>query len=274
VFALSGLGVNIAQASANATWDPFVAFAQNLTGEGVQVQGATTVPFNSWYEWYKSQPVYPVGGNEELGSRLLTRDVLEGNYEGLAETFVERGLNGGLLCVFRISIFFLPPSPSSFSSSFFLSLNINLLLTLMTADRLIGGGAVSKIDPESTGVTPAWRSALAHALFAETWAEGTSLADIEAKRDRMKGNIRAMEAQAPGSGSYLNEVRLRDFIFDEDVDVGYKASLYEENPRETFFGSHYDRLKKIKDKYDPDQMFVVAEGVGSDEWDESLNCRR
>ena len=118
VFALSGLGVNVAQAPANATWNPFVAFAQNLTGEGVQVQGATTIPFNSWYEWYKSQPVYPVGGNEELGSRLLTRDVLEGNYEGLAETFVKRGLNGGLLCVFRISIFFLPPSPSSFSSSF------------------------------------------------------------------------------------------------------------------------------------------------------------
>jgi len=120
VFALSGLGVNVAQASANATGNPFVAFAPNLTGEGVQVQGATTVPFNSWYEWYKSQAVYPVGGNEELGSRL-TRDVLEGNCEGLAETFVERGLNGGLLCVFRISIFFFPPSPS-FSSSFLLVL--------------------------------------------------------------------------------------------------------------------------------------------------------
>jgi len=61
----------------------------------------------------------------------------------------------------------------------------------------------------------------------------------------MKGNIRAMEAQAPGSRSYLNEVRLRDFIFDEDVDAGYKASLYKENVRETFFWSHYDRLKKI-----------------------------
>ena len=61
VFALSGSGVNVAQASANATWNPFVAFAQNLTGEGVQVQGATTVPFNLWYEWYKNQPVYPGG---------------------------------------------------------------------------------------------------------------------------------------------------------------------------------------------------------------------
>jgi hypothetical protein len=174
----------------------------------------------------------------------------------------------------RLQNFYLLPSSIFVLLLFIFSLSINLLLTLMTADRLIGGGAVSKIDPESTGVTPAWRSALAHALFAETWAEGTSLADIEAKRDHMKGNIRVMEAQAPGSGSYLNEVRLLDFIFDEDVDVGYQASLYEENPRETFFGSHYDRLKKIKDKYDPDQMFVVAEGVGSDEWDESFNCCR
>jgi hypothetical protein len=30
----------------------------------------------------------------------------------------------------------------------------------------------------------------------------------------------------------------------------------------------------IKDIYDPVGLFVVTEGVGSDDWDESLNCRR
>jgi FAD/FMN-containing dehydrogenase len=49
--------------------------------------------------------------------------------------------------------------------------------------------------------------------------------------------------------------------------------LHEEDFKEAFFGSHYDRLKKIKDRYDPGGLFVVARGVGSDDWDASLNCR-
>ena len=57
------------------------------------------------------------------------------------------------------------------------------------------------------------------------------------------------------------------------VDVGLQAFLHEENPQETFFGSHYAQLKAIKDKFDPIGMFVVAEGVGSEDFDVSLNCR-
>jgi hypothetical protein len=92
----------------------------------------------------------------------------------------------------------------------------------------------------------------------------------------MKDNIKAMESVV-GSSAYLNEVRifLADFIvIVQEIDWCWKASLYEENPTQTFFGSHYDRLKDIKDKYDPEKLFVVAGGVGSDEWDDTLNCRR
>lgn len=53
-----------------------------------------------------------------------------------------------------------------------------------------------------------------------------------------------------------------------------QASLYEKDFKNTFFGSHYRKLKAIKDKYDPQGLFLVASGVGSDEWDGSLNCRR
>ena len=38
-------------------------------------------------------------------------------------------------------------------------------------------------------------------------------------------------------------------------------------------GSHYSKLKAIKDKYDPYGLFVVAEGVGSEEWNKELTCR-
>ena len=58
------------------------------------------------------------------------------------------------------------------------------------------------------------------------------------------------------------------------LNIGQRqASLYEKDPKKTFFGSHYNLLKKIKRKYDADDLFLVAEGVGSDDWDKSLNCR-
>lgn len=50
--------------------------------------------------------------------------------------------------------------------------------------------------------------------------------------------------------------------------------MFEPNPQETFFGSHYAKLKGIKAKYDPSDLFLVAKGVGSEDWDEYLICPR
>jgi hypothetical protein len=49
--------------------------------------------------------------------------------------------------------------------------------------------------------------------------------------------------------------------------------MFEPNPKYAFFGDHYDKLKAIKDIYDPVGLLVVHEGVGSDDWNTSLNCR-
>ena len=49
--------------------------------------------------------------------------------------------------------------------------------------------------------------------------------------------------------------------------------LYEKNFKKTFFGNHYQKLEAIKNKYDPDGLFVVHNGVGSEHWDDRLNCR-
>jgi hypothetical protein len=93
-FAISGLGINISPESANATWGPFLAFAEGLANEGVQIQLVSTTSFNSWFEWYKGAlPVDPVGSNVEAWSRLFARDFVESNYERLAETFVDRNIS-------------------------------------------------------------------------------------------------------------------------------------------------------------------------------------
>ena len=49
--------------------------------------------------------------------------------------------------------------------------------------------------------------------------------------------------------------------------------MHETNPQQTFFGSHYPILKAIKLLYDPTSLFVVKEGVGSEDWDADLHCR-
>ena len=45
-----------------------------------------------------------------------------------------------------------------------------------------------------------------------------------------------------------------------------ESDFFEQSWREAFWGSNYARLAAVKKKYDPDGLFVVHHGVGSDEW--------
>ncbi len=53
----------------------------------------------------------------------------------------------------------------------------------------------------------------------------------------------------PNAGSYVAE-----------------SHFFEEAWRESFWGSNYARLLAVKDKYDPDGLFIVHHGVGSERW--------
>ena len=59
----------------------------------------------------------------------------------------------------------------------------------------------------------------------------------------------ALRAVAPGAGSYVSESDyfLRDW-------------------QQGFWGSHYTKLAAVKRKYDPDGLFFVHHGVGSEAW--------
>ncbi|KAF9467718.1 hypothetical protein BDZ94DRAFT_980876 [Collybia nuda] len=208
---------NVSSADTNATIDPFFRFAQNATAGTSQ---SFIVSYNSFYEWYSSLFLTgeQVGANTEIGSRLVPREMFQNHPAKVASALlaVENGIS------------------------------INF----------VAGGAVSKVDPDSTGLNPAWRKALGHATFGVSWKEGQPASEIQKARQQLRDGIKTLDAVAPGSGAYFNE-----------------ASLYEENPEKTFFGSHYKKLRAIKAKYDKDSIFVVAGGVGSEDWDGSLNCR-
>jgi hypothetical protein len=53
----------------------------------------------------------------------------------------------------------------------------------------------------------------------------------------------------PNIGSYVSE-----------------SNFFDEAWRESFWGSNYAQLLAVKDKYDPDGLFFVHHGVGSERW--------
>jgi len=76
--------------------------------------------------------------------------------------------------------------------------------------------------------------------------------DIKEGTDASEKIERAMEEMlkaAPGAGSYLNE-----------------SNFFEKNWQKSFWGSNYSRLAGIKKKYDPEGLFFVHHGVGSEAW--------
>ncbi|KAI0361589.1 FAD-binding domain-containing protein [Trametes cingulata] len=200
---------------------PLFTSARSLAASapsGLSVQTAMTTRVDSFFTWYTN--FFPQTGDSgtsgALGSWLLPRDVVEQDPDRVAETLIP--------------------------------------LTGLTA--MVGGGAVSRVDPGAMGVNPAWRKALLHTIFATGWAEGTPTSAINGLVDEVKQNMTTLRALAPNSGAYFNE-----------------ASLFEPNPLQTFFGSNKDNLKAIKQKFDPIGLFVVREGIGSDDWDTNLVCR-
>jgi FAD/FMN-containing dehydrogenase len=76
--------------------------------------------------------------------------------------------------------------------------------------------------------------------------------DLEAAR-RDAGAIDAATAElrkiAPLAGSYLSE-----------------SNFFNERWQEDYFGAHYPRLRAIKSRYDPEGLFIVHHGVGSEDW--------
>ncbi|KAG0029599.1 hypothetical protein BGZ82_007835 [Podila clonocystis] len=121
----------------------------------------------------------------------------------------------------------------------------------------VAGGQVSKGNSEDTSVQPAWRSALMLPSVGLMWNDDVSYRDqLEIQRALTKA-VSRLRAITPGSGAYVNE-----------------ADPNEPDWQDSFFGANYPRLRQIKDKYDPQGMFICRKCVGSEDWDDDLMCSR
>jgi FAD/FMN-containing dehydrogenase len=59
-----------------------------------------------------------------------------------------------------------------------------------------------------------------------------------------------LHAIVPGAGSYVSE-----------------SNYFNRSWQSAYWGPNYARLRAVKDRYDPDGLFVVHHGVGSEDWD-------
>lgn len=99
-------------------------------------------------------------------------------------------------------------------------------------------------------VNPAFRNTLMHAITSTSWTNTTSDADIKAKMEDFTNNVLGKwRATCPDAGAYMSE-----------------SDILEPNFQQAFYGSNYQRLYRLKERYDPSFLFYVPTGVGSEKW--------
>lgn len=123
--------------------------------------------------------------------------------------------------------------------------------------HLVAGGAVASNRDIDSALNPAWRRTITHITFGRSWPNNATLAEQRAIQHKLtyvdNEKLRMLE---PDMGAYLNE-----------------ADAHEAGFQQSFWGENYDRLYKIKQNLDPQGLFIVRRGVGSEDWDEDGICK-
>jgi FAD/FMN-containing dehydrogenase len=130
---------------------------------------------------------------------------------------------------------------------------------------LAGASGEAIASARDTATNPAVTEAFALAVIAD--GEGPrypglarpALDETAARRDAHAIDLATAELRriAPDGGSYVSE-----------------SNYFNSSWQDAFWGSNYPRLREVKAKYDPDGLFFVHHGVGSEEWSADGFARR
>ncbi|HYL59075.1 MAG TPA: BBE domain-containing protein, partial [Candidatus Acidoferrales bacterium] len=110
---------------------------------------------------------------------------------------------------------------------------------------------------KDTATNPALVNAFALAIVADGQGPAypgipghePSVADGRAAAERIDRCVNQLRAVTGDTGAYVSE-----------------SNYFEKGWQQAYWGSNYARLAEIKRKYDPDGLFIVHNGVGSEYW--------
>ena len=122
---------------------------------------------------------------------------------------------------------------------------------------LAGATAETIAAARETATNPGVCEAFALAIIADGGASafpGIPHAAIDLKTAHASAHaidqaMAALRAVAPDAGSYVSE-----------------SNYFNADWQRAFWGDHYARLRNVKQRYDPDGLFFVRHGVGSEAW--------
>jgi FAD/FMN-containing dehydrogenase len=120
---------------------------------------------------------------------------------------------------------------------------------------LAGAPETAIAASRETSTNPDMLDAFALAIIAMAGAPafpGMPEANVVVARflaGRVQASMKALRVAAPDTGAYVNE-----------------CDYFQDNWQRAFWGSNYPRLARIKRRYDPDGLFTVHHGVGSEAW--------
>ena len=125
--------------------------------------------------------------------------------------------------------------------------------TLHFNKGLGGAPAEARAASANTAMNPQVLDAFALAIIAmdgrSAYLGEPDLEDARVDAASIRSAMIALRRAAPAAGSYLSE-------------CDYALADW----REAIWGNHYARLERIKQRYDPDGLFIVHHGVGSERW--------
>jgi FAD/FMN-containing dehydrogenase len=131
------------------------------------------------------------------------------------------------------------------------------LVRLFLNKGLAGASAAVLAAERETAMNPAASEAFALAIIADGQGPAypgltrSPLDSVAARRDAHEIDLATAELLkiVPNAGSYVSE-----------------SNYFNRSWQTAFWGKNYSRLRAVKAKYDPDGLFFVHHGVGSEDW--------
>jgi hypothetical protein len=114
---------------------------------------------------------------------------------------------------------------------------------------MVASPTPSAYFPSTISMNPTWRDTLTHLIVVSSFPDGSPQSLIDAVyRDVTYNKTAALRKLSPDTGAYFNE-----------------ADSYEVDWQKSFFGENYGKLRRLKEKYDPENVLWCRRCVGSEE---------